>query len=69
MLPRPMSYCKPGSKAWNYMNQPWFTSLVKDIEMFTKQHVNKHASSCKHYQKIKKTIRYIESNIPNSLNL
>ena len=52
MLPRPMSYCKPGSKVWNYMNQPWFISLVKDIEMFTKQHVDNYACSCIHMKRI-----------------
>ena len=69
MLPRPMAYCKPGSKAWNYMNQPWFISLVKDIEMFTKEHVDKYAPSCLHMSKIKKTITFIENNIPSCLRI
>lgn len=69
MLPRPMSYCKPGSKAWNYMNQPWFCSLVKDMEMFTLQHVTKFARNCSQMKKIQKRIKYIEDNIPSSLRI
>ena len=69
MLPRPMSYCKPGSKAWNYMNQPWFCSLVKDMEMFTMQHVTKFASNCSNMNLILRRIKYIEDNIPSSLRI
>ena len=51
------------------MNQPWFGTLVKDMEMFTTQHVTKFARNCSHMEKGKRTFKYIEDNIPNSLRI
>jgi len=69
MLTRPLKHYRPGSKAWNYMQEPWFVSMVHYLARMTKTHIQMYKNKSSSIKTIEENIQYIESNIPNSLRI
>ena len=69
MLPRPLKHYRPKYKAWNYMQEPWFVSMVHYLARMTKTHIQMYKNKSSSIKRIEENIQYIESNVPNSLRI